>query len=124
MGKWAWFPLIGSILGALVFIFGSMSAEGAPQEAVAAAAGVALAIIPYVFARAMSEINASKQGNLRRIELARLIAIEMSDTQHKKGEQEAESHQIRERQSEVETQGVSDVRMAGPNRSRADTTSV
>ena len=77
MGFWSVLPLIGSILGALVFIIGSIGAEGAPQEAVAAAAGAALAIIPYVFARAVSEINASVQGKMRRTELAKLIVAEM-----------------------------------------------
>jgi clan AA aspartic protease len=77
MGKWGWLPLIGSILGALVLVFGLPSTEGAPQEAVVVAVSVALAIIPYVFARAVSEINASEQGKLRRTELASLIAQTM-----------------------------------------------
>ena len=77
MGKWAWFPLIGSILGTLVLVIGLPSAEGAPQEAVVVTLSAALAIIPYVFARAISEINASQQGRLRRSELARFIAQEM-----------------------------------------------
>lgn len=79
MGKWGWLPLIGSILGALVFILGFVAAEGAPQEAVAAAAGAALAIIPYVFARAISELNASEVRNLRQAELARPSAREVTE---------------------------------------------
>ena len=49
--------LIGSSLGALVFVVGFLGANGAPQEASAAAAGLALAAIPYCFARALSELS-------------------------------------------------------------------
>ena len=69
--------LVGSILGVLVLVFGFPAASGAPQEAVVVALSATLAIIPYVFARAISEINASEQGNLRRAELAKLISAEM-----------------------------------------------
>ncbi len=58
MGNWSIVPLIGSILGALVLIFGVLGAEGAPQEAAAAAIGIGLAAIPHVFARAISELQA------------------------------------------------------------------
>ena len=61
MGNWSIVPLIGSILGALVLVFGVLGAEGAPQEAAAATIGVGLAAIPYVFARAISELQAKSK---------------------------------------------------------------
>ena len=48
---------VGSCLGALVFVVGFLGANGAPQEASASAAGVALAVIPYCFARAVHELS-------------------------------------------------------------------
>ena len=49
--------IIGSVLGGLTIIFGLAGAEGAPQEAAAAAIGVAFAVIPYCLARAVSEMG-------------------------------------------------------------------
>jgi len=46
---------IGAILGALTAVGGVMAANGAPQEAAAAAVGVAFAVIPYCLAKAVSE---------------------------------------------------------------------
>lgn len=43
--------LISSVIGALVFLGGVVFASSAPQEAAASAAGVALAVIPYVLTR-------------------------------------------------------------------------
>ncbi|MCW5648369.1 MAG: hypothetical protein KIS62_01350 [Ramlibacter sp.] len=43
--------LISSAIGGLVLIFGSVGAKSSPQEAAAAAIGIGLAVIPYVFAR-------------------------------------------------------------------------
>ena len=43
--------LISSAMGGLVLVIGSMRANSAPQEAAAAAMGIGLAVIPYVFAR-------------------------------------------------------------------------
>lgn len=48
---------IGSILGGLVTLIGVTEANGAPQEAAAAAIGIALAVIPYCLARAVSEAS-------------------------------------------------------------------
>lgn len=45
--------IIGSILGGIVLLFGFMGAKSAPQEAASAALAVALAVIPYVFFRAL-----------------------------------------------------------------------
>ena len=49
--------LISSILGCLAFVGGVVSATGAPQEAAAAGIALCLAVIPYVFARAISELK-------------------------------------------------------------------
>ena len=49
--------IVGSILGAFAAIIGITAATGAPQEASAAAIGVALAVIPYCLARAVSEMK-------------------------------------------------------------------
>jgi hypothetical protein len=58
MKKFAWIlAIVGSVLGALVAVFGASVANGAPQEAAAAALGTALAVIPYCLARAVSEIG-------------------------------------------------------------------
>ena len=46
-----------AVFGAISFIILSAGANGAPQEAVAAGVGIALAVIPYCFARAISELN-------------------------------------------------------------------
>lgn len=55
---WA-LTIIGSVLGGLVSVVGVLAATGAPQEAAAAAIGVACAVIPYCLARAVSEISDS-----------------------------------------------------------------
>ena len=61
--KFFWFlAILGAIFGAFVVISGLRVAEGAPQEAVAAALGIACAVIPYCLARANSEF-----GRLRSI---------------------------------------------------------
>lgn len=43
--------VIGSLAGGFIFIAGSVAANGAPQEASAAAMGMAAALIPYVLLR-------------------------------------------------------------------------
>jgi hypothetical protein len=50
--------------GAIVFV-GVSAARGAPQEAAAAAIGIALAVIPYVFARAIGGIAALNKRQVR-----------------------------------------------------------
>ena len=48
MIKFLWvLTILGSILGALAAGSGIMLASGAPQEAAAAAVGIAFAVIPY-----------------------------------------------------------------------------
>ena len=51
-----WATAVGAGLGALTLVIGVASADGAPQEASAAAISVGLAVIPYCFARAVSKI--------------------------------------------------------------------
>ncbi len=64
MKKFLWIlVIIGSILGALTAFIGIAAAQGAPQEASAAAMGVAFAVIPYCLARAVSEMDKMKDSN-------------------------------------------------------------
>jgi len=49
--------IIGSIIGGIIFLFGIAAAKSAPQEAAAAASGIAFAVIPYCLARAISQIQ-------------------------------------------------------------------
>jgi NAD(P)H-hydrate repair Nnr-like enzyme with NAD(P)H-hydrate dehydratase domain len=51
--------ILGSLFGAVVLVAGVLNANGAPQEAAAAAIGVGCAVIPYCLARAVSEFNNS-----------------------------------------------------------------
>ena len=58
MIKLAWvLTVLCSVLSAFVLIVGLDSAESAPQEAAVAAVACALVIIPYCFARAISELK-------------------------------------------------------------------
>jgi sugar phosphate permease len=59
MKKFFWIlTAIGSLLGGLVVIGGIAAAHGTPQEAVAVAIGLSLAVIPYCLARAVSQCEA------------------------------------------------------------------
>jgi hypothetical protein len=49
--------LLGSVLGAFVAVTGIAGANGSPQQSAAAAIGLAFAVIPYCFARAVSELR-------------------------------------------------------------------
>ncbi len=56
MRKTLWvITAICAVLGALITVIGISAANGAPQEAAAAAVGVAFTVIPYCLARAVSE---------------------------------------------------------------------
>lgn len=58
-------PLLGAIGGGLFFL-AAFTANGAPQQAAAAGMACAVAIIPYVLARAVTEIwkeSASKKDD-------------------------------------------------------------
>ena len=52
-----------AIVGALTAVFGILGANGAPQEAAAAAIGMCCAVIPYIFARAITEMYAEGSKN-------------------------------------------------------------
>ncbi len=52
--------IIGVAIGGYIAIFGIMNAKGAPQEAAAAAMGLAAAAIPYILARAVQELEKKK----------------------------------------------------------------
>jgi hypothetical protein len=57
VAKFFWvISLIAALLGAGVGFLGFAAANGAPQEAAAAAAGCLVVIAPYVFARAIDEL--------------------------------------------------------------------
>ncbi|MDR2196266.1 MAG: hypothetical protein LBE50_06775 [Gallionellaceae bacterium] len=49
--------VVGSVLGGLMALIGIFASKSAPQEAAAAAMGLALAVIPYCLARAVSEMK-------------------------------------------------------------------
>jgi len=49
--------ILGSLIGAAVLLFGVLFAQGAPQEGAAAAIACAWAILPYVGARAVDELQ-------------------------------------------------------------------
>jgi ammonia channel protein AmtB len=58
MAKLMWMvTVIMSLVGAVIGFTGISAANGAPQEAAAAAMGLACAVIPYCAARALSELR-------------------------------------------------------------------
>jgi len=58
MRKTLWiFTILGSMLGGLFLVGGLAGANGAPQQAAAAAVAVACAVLPYCLARAASELG-------------------------------------------------------------------
>jgi hypothetical protein len=54
--------LIGSAIGFFVLIITLFGSNGAPQEAAGAAIAVAFSVIPYCFARALSEMEPKGQN--------------------------------------------------------------
>lgn len=52
---------IGAVIGALFVAVGLIFSRGAPQEAAAAAMGLAFAVIPYVIFKVSSELEARAQ---------------------------------------------------------------
>lgn len=59
MRKFFWgVTMLMSAIGAIVAFTGMAAANGAPQEAAAAAMGLAIAVIPYCFSRAITEMTA------------------------------------------------------------------
>lgn len=60
--------LISSSFGALALLVSLASAKGAPQEAAGAAIACAMAIIPYVFTRAIEAMSArSRQQDVQEV---------------------------------------------------------
>lgn len=58
MAKFMWVvTILSSVMGALFAYAGIKGANGAPQEAAAAAIGLACAVIPYCIARALGELR-------------------------------------------------------------------
>jgi hypothetical protein len=53
--------LLGCVVGGF-FLFSSFVEKGAPQQAAAAAIAVGFAVIPYCFARAVSELSAMRKA--------------------------------------------------------------
>lgn len=49
--------MVGALIGSLFLMSGLLFSSGAPQEAAAAAMACAFVVIPYCFARAISEIG-------------------------------------------------------------------
>ncbi|RRN54971.1 hypothetical protein EIM48_11970 [Pseudoxanthomonas sp. SGNA-20] len=53
--------MLSCVLAGLILVLGVATANGAPQEAAFAAIAVGVAVIPYCFARAISEISGPPQ---------------------------------------------------------------
>ncbi|WP_316979899.1 hypothetical protein [Shumkonia mesophila] len=49
--------LLGSLVGTFFLIEALLGAKGAPQQAAAAAIGIAFAVLPYVFARCVEKMT-------------------------------------------------------------------
>jgi hypothetical protein len=58
MQKFLWFLTgAGSVIGFLILVIGTISANGAPQECAAASIAVACGVLPYCLARANFEFK-------------------------------------------------------------------
>jgi len=69
----------GAELGGIVLVLGFASAKSAPQEASVAALAIALAVIPYVFYRALQLSSQNSQAKkFRESVLRRLDAMDSS----------------------------------------------
>lgn len=64
--------LLATAVGGFVLVIGLSHATSAPQEAAAAATALALAVIPYVFARC---VQLSNDYNERRADSKRVISL-------------------------------------------------
>lgn len=71
---------LSSALGGLVLLFTIASSSGAPQQAAGAAIAMALAVLPYVFARSIQITNQQSEAKQRHLEI---IAIIKASTQLK-----------------------------------------
>lgn len=57
--------ILGVFAGAVTFIDAMFTANGTPQQAAGAAMAVAMAVLPYCLARAMSELAGMKKPGLK-----------------------------------------------------------
>jgi hypothetical protein len=56
--RFFWFvSALTALFGGAIGLFGGLVANGAPQQAAAAAMGCVIVIAPYVFARAVDELS-------------------------------------------------------------------
>lgn len=89
--------IAGAIIGSLLFVVGIASANGAPQEASAAAIGIGVAVLPYCLARAahgISSIDARarfEQAQQTQIELLESIAGISTDSESETTEPDADA---------------------------------
>lgn len=68
MKFWWFLTVLGSAFGMLATLV-SIGANSAPQQAAAAAVAVALAVIPYCMARALTEWKALEQNTPKKTEV-------------------------------------------------------
>ena len=66
---------LSSALGAVVFMVSAASAQSAPQEAAGAAMAIALAVIPYVFARCIQIAKSESLAKQRHEEIVAAIRL-------------------------------------------------
>jgi hypothetical protein len=59
-GLWQ-FTAVSAVIGGLLIVF-ALFAESAPQQAALAAVGVGFAVAPYVYTRAMQEMEKTPQA--------------------------------------------------------------
>ena len=58
---WIW-ALLGSLVGCAVLVGGVSTAESSPQEAAIAGIALAIAVMPYCFARSLSAIRSGSNA--------------------------------------------------------------
>jgi hypothetical protein len=69
---------LSSVLGGLVLIFTIASSSGAPQQAAGAAIAMALAVLPYVFARSIQITNQQSEARQRHLEILAALKVRSS----------------------------------------------
>jgi hypothetical protein len=74
--------LLASLLAGLILVLGLVTANGAPQESAVAAIAVAVAVIPYVFARAVEKLGKPESTKLLE-QIQAALARKGSDQQGK-----------------------------------------
>lgn len=74
-------PLLGSIAASIVFLLTIARAESAPQEAAGFAMACALAVVPYVFARAIDLARDEVENHRKRQTIALEQLAELASKQ-------------------------------------------